>query len=53
MDTLRNKVVSSVMIGLGLITLIAQKDATIFVIMLLIGLPIFFAKKDVFSEWGF
>lgn len=44
----KNKLYSSVLMLLGLFTIkLLQGDCTVFIFMLMLGLPVFFAKENV------
>ena len=49
-ELLMNKVISSVMMLLGYLSISIDGDCTAFVLTLFFGLPIFFAKENFISD---
>lgn len=47
--TLKNKIIASLLIFMGWISTLVDCEGGYFVFTLLIGLPIFFSKKDMFQ----
>lgn len=45
-ELIKNKVYSAVLISLGAITVPIESDATAFIFLLMIGVPLFFAKEN-------
>ena len=48
-DTLKNKLYSVALVGLGAITVPIEHDATFLVFSLMIGIPMFFSKENWIS----
>jgi hypothetical protein len=43
---LKNKLYSLVLILIGLVSILIERDGTFFIFALMIGLPLFFAKEN-------
>lgn len=43
----KNKIMSMILILIGYITMHVFNDCTVFILMLMLGLPVFFARKNV------
>ncbi|CAK7007980.1 MAG: hypothetical protein EUB_01577 [Eubacterium sp.] len=48
-DTLKNKLYSVALVGLGAMTVPIEHDATFLVFSLMIGIPMFFSKENWIS----
>lgn len=49
MNTLANKLMASIFIIVGALSILIDKDATFFIFTLMLGLPLFFSKKNWIS----
>jgi len=47
--TWTNKVYSLILMAVGVISIFIESDATAFVMALMMGIPIFFAKENLFN----
>ena len=45
-ELLKNKLYALVLILIGLVPILIERDVTFFIFALMIGLPLFFAKKN-------
>lgn len=45
-ELLKNKIYSLILIGIGALSILIGYDSTFFIFALMIGLPLFFAKKN-------
>lgn len=45
-ELLKNKLIALLLVGLGVLTLFIGNDATAFIFLSLIGVPLFFAKEN-------
>lgn len=45
-NTLKNKIYSVALVGIGALTVPMENDATFLAFMLMIGLPLFFSKEN-------
>jgi hypothetical protein len=44
--TLRNKICALIMVGCGLVPVFLEHDGTVFILTLIFGIPLFFAKEN-------
>ena len=45
-ELLKNKIYSLILIGVGALSVLIEYDGTFFIFALMLGLPLFFAKKN-------
>lgn len=45
-ETWRNKLYAIIMISIGAVPIVYDNDATVFMLMLIIGVPLFFSRKN-------
>lgn len=45
--TIKNKLMALALIGVGIVPIFIDGDATVLVLSLIIGVPMFFAKEDL------
>ena len=48
--TYKNKLYALALIGIGVLSVLVLNEGTFFVAMLMMGLPLFFTKEDVFEQ---
>lgn len=48
--TSKNKLYALALIGIGALSVLVLNEGTFFVAMLMMGLPLFFTKEDVFEQ---
>lgn len=51
-ETIKNKIYALVLIGIGVISILPENDATAFIFFCLIGVPLFFAKENWIMDGG-
>ncbi len=45
-ELLKNKLYSIILIGIGALSVLIEYDGTFFILTLMLGLPLFFAKEN-------
>ena len=45
-ELLKNKLYSIILIGIGALSVLIEYDCTFFILTLMLGLPLFFAKEN-------
>ena len=45
-ELLKNKLYALILILIGLVPILIERDGTVFILTLMIGLPLFFAKEN-------
>lgn len=51
-ETIKNKIYALVLIGIGALSILPENDATAFIFFCIIGVPLFFAKKNWIMDGG-
>lgn len=50
MKNIKNKLAAIALVGVGIVPMLIDGDATVLVLMLIIGVPMFFAKESWMYE---
>lgn len=50
---IKNKIYSLLLIGIGVLSILIEYDATFFIFSLMLGVPIFFAKENWIMDGGY